>query len=70
MTDLRKGSYAGRWEVYADDVHIGWAIRNDAGTWDAYVSAVWGVEGRQVGWELATRNDAVTKVVTNRQVWS
>lgn len=36
--EYRKGSYAGRYELYVDGVHIGWVVKHK-GHWDAYLSA-------------------------------
>lgn len=30
--DVRKGSYSGRYELYIDDVHVGWVVRYDGQT--------------------------------------
>lgn len=68
-TRLKRGSYAGRWEVYDGDLHIGWVVRHSDGGWNAYVAAPYGVRGYQVGRNESTRRDAVSEVVINREVW-
>jgi hypothetical protein len=36
--EYRKGSYAGRYELYIDGTHIGWVVKH-AGAWHAYISS-------------------------------
>lgn len=44
--DVRRGSYSGRYELFVDDVHVGWVVRYDGQTarrsfteWDAFLTA-------------------------------
>jgi hypothetical protein len=63
---LKRGSYPGRWEVYIGETHIGWVTRHHrTGRWLAFVNGR-GVTGRQVGWDFATRREAVGEVWINR----
>ena len=56
------------WHVHADGVLIGWVVKHDD-HWSAYVRQRWGVEGRQIGWDLDTRREAADEVLINRDVW-
>lgn len=67
-TQLKRGSYPGRWEIYADDgAHIGWVTRNGEESWDAFVAMPNGV-GYQVGWSVFPRSAAVNTVARGRQL--
>jgi hypothetical protein len=65
--EYRKGSYSGRYELYIDDVHIGWVVRYDGQTakraytdWDGFLVAEQnGGYQEQVVRGEATRHDAV-----------
>ena len=61
--EYRKGSYAGRYELYLDDVHIGWVVRSDR-EWHAFVSStqIGGYDNITAGIGR-TRFEAVEEVV-------
>jgi hypothetical protein len=51
----------GGWNVYRGGVLIGWVVRHPVDRrWRAYVAS--GQCGHPVGWEYATRRDAVAEV--------
>jgi len=66
-TTLRRREMGG-WEIYDGAIHIGWVVRLDAG-WSAFVSrSGGGITGRQVGWNLPLRREAIHEVEINREV--
>lgn len=36
--EIRKGSYEQRYELYVDDVHVGWSVKFE-GMWDTFICA-------------------------------
>lgn len=47
--DIRKGSYSQRYELYIDDVHVGWVVKLD-GKWESHVTA----DQSETGWNQIT----------------
>lgn len=69
--DVRKGSYSGRYELYIDDVHVGWVVRYDGQTatrsytaWDGFLTAEQnGGYQEEVAKGADTRQDAIETLV-------
>jgi hypothetical protein len=58
-----------RYDVYIDDVHVGWVVRNSDG-WDAFLTAAQDhdkrhedFKGRRVAWGATTRRWAVEELI-------
>jgi hypothetical protein len=60
--DVRKGSYPQRYELYVDDVHVGWVVKIH-GAWEGYLVAEQNYGTQQHVASHKTRTDALDQLL-------